>query len=203
MINESQQEQASLYVVGALDEIERQAFEAELHASADLREFVRDMKHATVLLARLVPQHQPPSQLREKILQQISAEAAPTDTKLKPLGEILSGLRFVNAADERGWKALPVAGAWIKLLSLDRERGYAVLLGKLGPGVRYPAHRHVAPEDLIVLSGDLHVSDHRLGPGDFHHADAGSQHGVNYSVEGCTLLAVLDVANPLVELAMA
>jgi len=203
MINESQQEQASLHVLGALDQIEGQAFEEELRGSIELREFVRGMKHAAVLLARLVPQHQPPPQLRDKILQQISGQPASTGNEPRPLGSVLPGLRFVNADDEGGWKALPVPGAWIKLLSLDRERGYAVVLGKLGPGVRYPAHRHETPEDLVVLTGDLHISGHRLGPGDYHHADAGSQHEVNYSVEGCTLLSVLDVTNPLVELASA
>jgi len=37
--------------------------------------------------------------------------------------------------------------------------------------------------------------------GDFHHADAGSVHGENFSVEGCTLLAVLTVDDPLVTFA--
>lgn len=201
MIHESQQEQASLHVLGALDQIERQVFEEELRGSIELREFVRDMKHAAVLFAGLVPQHQPPPRLRDKILQQISGQPASTGDEPKPLGALLPGLRFVNGDDEGGWKALPVPGAWIKLLSLDRERGFAVVLGKLGPGVRYPAHYHETPEDLVVLTGDLHISGQRLGPGDYHHADAGSHHDVNYSVEGCTLLAVLDVTNPLVELA--
>ena len=203
MINESQQEQACLYVLGALNECERQALESELHASEELGALVRDLKHATVSLARSVPPLTPPLPLREQILQQISLRDAPPQAKSQPLHSSLSGLRFVNADDVTGWKPLPVPGAWIKLLSLDRERNYAVLLGKLDPGVRYPAHRHETPEDIYVLTGDLYVADRRLGPGDFHHADAGSQHGVNYSVDGCTLLAVLDAANPLVELAMA
>ena len=93
-------------------------------------------------------------------------------------------------------------GAWIKLLSLERERGYAVLLGKLGPGVRYPAHTNVGPEDFYILTGDLHIGDRKLSAGDFHHADAGSLHGENYSVEGCTLVAVLTLEDPLVALAM-
>ena len=95
-----------------------------------------------------------------------------------------------------------MAGAWIKLLSLEREAGYAVLLGKLDPGTRYPAHINTGPEDLYIVTGDLHVGERRLGPGDFHHADAGSEHGVNYSVEGCTLLAVIPASHPLVQAAL-
>ena len=113
------------------------------------------------------------------------------------------GFRFLDANNREGWKQLPVPGAWIKLLSLERERGYAILLGKLEPGVRYPAHINAGPEDFYVLTGDLHIGERRLGPGDFHHADAGSRHGVNYSLEGCTLLAVLTTDDPLVEFAIA
>lgn len=203
MISDCQQEQASLYVLGALEDTDRQAFEAQLRVSDELREFVMEMKQATVSLARLVPPHQPPAQLREKVLRQVTGQSQSTASKAARLNPAMAGLRFLNAEEQTGWKALPVTGAWIKLLSIDRERGYAVLLGKLEAGVRYPAHRHNTPEDLVVLSGDLHISGHRLGPGDFHHADAGSAHEVNYSLEGCTLLAVLDVSNPLVELAMA
>jgi anti-sigma factor ChrR (cupin superfamily) len=101
------------------------------------------------------------------------------------------------------WKQLPIPGAWIKLLSAQPDRGYAVLLGKLDPGVRYPAHVNVGPEDFYILTGDLHVGDRAMGPGDFHHADAGSAHQENYSVEGCTLLAVLTMDDPLVSFAMA
>ena len=51
-------------------------------------------------------------------------------------------------------------------------------MGKLDPGTRYPAHGS-------------------------QHADGGSQHAENYSVEGCTLLAVLTTDDPLVAFAMA
>ena len=44
---------------------------------------------------------------------------------------------------------------------------------------------------------------HPPGRPDFHHADGGSQHEENYSVEGCTLLAVLTTDDPLVAFAMA
>ena len=93
-------------------------------------------------------------------------------------------------------------GAWVKLLSIEREKGYAVMMGRLEAGVRYPAHMHEGAEELYILTGDLHVGDRSLGPGDFHHADAGTAHGVNYSVEGCTLLAVLPAEHELVQFAM-
>jgi anti-sigma factor ChrR (cupin superfamily) len=134
----------------------------------------------------------------QKIQAQASGASASTQTPTLPLG-----LSFLSSNETSGWKQLPVRGAWIKLLSFEPQRGYAVLLGKLEPGVRYPAHINAGPEDFYILTGDLHVGERALGPGDFHHADAGSLHGENYSVAGCTLLAVLTKDDPLVAFAMA
>ena len=201
MINEQQQEQASLYVLGALTSAEASAFEAEVRASDELRDLVRSLQRTTGLLAMASPAVAPPRDLRAKVLRRLDSAGAPATATGASESRMLAGLRFLTANDQGGWKQLPVPGAWIKLLSLERERGYAVLLGKLEPGVRYPAHLNVGPEDIYILTGDLHVSGRRLGPGDFHHADAGSQHEVNYSVEGCTLLAVMTSDHPLVEFA--
>ena len=66
------------------------------------------------------------------------------------------------------------------------------MLGKLEPGARYPGHSHLRPEDVFMLSGDLHLGEKVvLRAGDFHHAEAGTAHDVNWSEEGCVLLAVL------------
>ena len=114
-----------------------------------------------------------------------------------------AGLSFLLGDDSAGWKELPIKGAWIKLLSLERERGYAVLLGRLDPGTRYPAHVNAGPEEFYILTGDLHIGDTELNAGDFHHAERGSWHEDNSSVNGCTLLAVLTADDPLVAFAMA
>ena len=199
MISEQQQELASLYVLGALAAGEQGAFEAELRANAELRHLVRSLQRTTSLVAMTSPAITPPPALKDKVLARI--DAAGTMSAATPLASALAGFRFVDAACEHGWKQLPIPGAWIKLLSIERDRGYAVLLGKLEPGVRFPAHLNVGPEDFYVLTGDLHIGQRRLASGDFHHADGGSQDGVNHSVEGCTLLAVLTTDDPLVEFA--
>ena len=201
MINEQQQELASLYVLGALAAGEQGAFEAELRANAELRHLVRSLQRTTSLLATTSPAMTPPPALKDKVLRLIDTIGTAPTSQITPPASALAGFRFVDAACERDWKPLPIPGAWIKLLSIERDRGYAVLLGKLEPGVRFPAHLNVGPEDFYVLTGDLHIGQRRLAPGDFHHADGGSQHGVNHSVEGCTLIAILTTDDPLVELA--
>lgn len=197
MITERLEEQACLYVLGDLSETETVEFEREIARSPELAELVRDLAGTGEQLARLVPEVAPPPALKARILEAIEGHARPQ----KP--SIPAGLAFAKANDDAGWKPLPIPGAYLKLLSYEPNRGYAVLLGKLGPGVRYPAHINSGPEDFMILTGDLHVSGHRLGAGDFHHADGGSLHEENFSVEGCTLIAVLTVDDPLVAYALA
>jgi anti-sigma factor ChrR (cupin superfamily) len=204
MITEQQQERAALFALGLLSAAEQQQFAAEVRANSELREFLRSLQRTVDQVALAAPARTPPPALKQKLLSRIQARRTPGSPRPSlPSAAILSGLHFVRSDESSGWKPLPVRGAWIKLLSFEPERGYAVLLGKLEPGVRYPAHTNAGPEDFYILTGDLHVSDQILGPGDFHHADAGSLHEENYSVAGCTLLAVLTTDDPLVGLARA
>jgi anti-sigma factor ChrR (cupin superfamily) len=198
MISEHQQEQASLYALGALAAEEQRAFEAELLANAELRALAQGMQSALSVAVCAMPAAPLPSDLKGKVMERIAAvEAAGRSTALPP------GLSFLIAADQTGWKPLSVPGTSIKLLSFERDHRYAVLLGKLEPGARYPAHVNAGPEDFYILSGDLVIGDRKLVAGDFHHADRGSQHEENYSEKGCTLLAVLTTDDPLVAFAMS
>jgi hypothetical protein len=200
MISEQLQDQASLYVLGALTPEEHGAFESALREDGELRALVFELQRTAGMVAKSVPQATIPPQLKANIFERI---AASKETPPAPIAAALTGLHFHQAASASGWKALPLPGAFIKLLSFEKERGYAVLLGKIGPGVRYPAHVNAGPEDFYILSGDLVVGSRRLVAGDFHHADQGSQHEVNYSEHGCTLLAVLTTDDPLVMFAMS
>jgi len=197
MITEHQQELASLYALGALEGSEQSAFEAELGRTSELRDLVRDLQRVAGLMVKAGPQVKLPTDLKSKVLGRIDSSVP----KPKAASLHLSGLRFLEAASESGWKELPLKGAFVKLLSIEKERGYAVLLGKINAGVPYPAHKNAGPEDFYILSGDLIVGDRKLVAGDYHHADAGSDHAVNYSETGCTLIAVLTTSDPLVAFA--
>lgn len=202
MISERQKEQASLYALGTLFGPEQTAFETELYDNPELLAFTRGLQRAANLLADASASVALPPGLKDKVLQRIGQEPAAKTSAPFPLAA-LAGLRFADANDQTGWKQLPVPGAWIKLLSLEKARGYAVLMGRLDAGARYPAHVNAGPEDFLVLTGDLHIGGRRMGPGDFHHADGGSQHAENFSVEGCTLISVLTTDDPLVAFALA
>ena len=201
MISEQQQEQASLYALGALTAAEKQDFEAALRTQPELRTLVRDLQSTAETMAKSVPQIAPPAELRVRVLRSVGASGPQSLPFTGP--EVNPAFFFTAASDSSGWKQLPVPGAFIKLLSADRRRGYAVVLGRLDAGVRYPAHSHISPEEIFLLTGDLTIAGRRLGPGDFHHCDSGTEHPVNYSDEGCTLLAVLSLDHDLAKFAMA
>ena len=202
MISEQQQEQASLYVLGAMPADEQLAFEARVKAEPELRALVLELQRSTTLMAAVRSTASLPPGLKAAVLKRIAEPALSSTAAPGPASpRYAPGFEFHGATDNRGWKQLPVRGAWIKLLSLEKDRGYAVLLGKLEPGVRYPAHQHLGSEQLFIITGDLHIGERNLGPGDFHHADAGTSHGVNYSEQGCTLLAVLPIEHELVQFA--
>ena len=203
MITEQQQEQASLYALGVLPDVEKIAFERELCANAELRQLVHSLQRTVDLVAISSPVQPLPPGLRDKVLQRIESLETNKQAAKKSFPPQIPGLSFIDAAGAQDWKPLPIPGTYIKLLSLDKDRGYAVLMGKLDAGARYPAHVNAGPEDFYILTGDLHIGNRRLGAGDFHHADGGSQHEENYSVQGCTLLAVLTTDDPLVAFAIA
>lgn len=206
MSTEHQQNQAIDYALGTLSAAEKDAFEACLRSDAELLEFTRGVMPAAQALALSAPPVKLAESLRASVMRRIDAEvrkSTAADLSRPPVASFASGLNFLMAAGTSDWKPLPIPGAWIRLLSLERERGYAVLLGKLDPGARYPAHVNAGPEDFYILTGDLHIGATALHGGDFHHAEAGSWHDVNHSEKGCTLLAVLTVDDPLVAFAMA
>jgi len=208
MITERQQEQASLYALGALMDTEEAAFVREMADNPQLKQLVRTLRETTHLLLQTVPRHQPAADLKRRIMTRVEQEpqeptssAAITEIR-RPSPETI-GLAFVAAADPGGWKALPIPGAWIKLLSVNRDAGYVVALGRLEPNTRYPAHTHTGSEDLFLLTGDLRVGNHPMQPGDFCHADSGTEHEDNCSVNGCTLLAILSTDHALARFALA
>ena len=136
---------------------------------------------SAALLSLTLPPESPGASLKAKILARTTG-AKPTSA---------DALTFMRRAAEMEWQPMKVKGAYVKLLSLNPERGYGVALGKLDPGTSYPSHVHHGPEDVLVLTGDLWIGDTHLLAGDFHHAEAGSRHDVNHSDEGCTILIVL------------
>lgn len=196
MSPEQIEELAALHAVGALDGADRVAFErllqgGDAHAHSALTRF---QEAAAMFASESSVAARPPAALRQRILDRVQSIApsagSPAEAGRRP-GTRIPGFRFIHDDPSAPWQPLPVPGAFVKMLSFNQDEGYAVVLGRLDAGCRYPAHFHSGAEDLYMVSGDLTIGDHVLKAGDFHHADAGTSHGENFSEHGCVLLAVI------------
>jgi len=101
-----------------------------------------------------------------------------------------TGFSLCFARDD-DWLPHPVPGIRMKVLSISRRSGYATLLLDAQPGARFPAHHHSGDEECYVIAGSIMTLGRRLGPGDFIHADAGTEHGDLWTEEGARVLLVV------------
>jgi anti-sigma-K factor RskA len=74
MMDERQEENASLYVVGALDSEELIRFEAELKGNPELRRLVQQLQETAAELAWAPPLRRPSLGLKQRILREITME---------------------------------------------------------------------------------------------------------------------------------
>ena len=133
----------------------------------------------TVALASLASGPEPRPLVKERLMARIAAEAATPP-----------GFAVRYGADD-DWLPYPVPGIRMKVLSLNRRNGYATLLLDVQPGTRFPAHHHDGDEECYVISGSVLTLGRRLGPGDFVHADAGTDHAELWTDEGAQVLLVV------------
>jgi anti-sigma factor ChrR (cupin superfamily) len=110
--------------------------------------------------------------------------------RLREPAGLPSGFAFVWDRDDR-WLPHPVPGIRMKILALNKARGYATLLLDVAPGTRFPPHHHGGAEECYVVSGSLFTCGRKWSAGDFVHADADSDHGELYTEEGCRVILVV------------
>ncbi len=191
MNKERIEELAALFAAGALDGEERREFERLLAAgdAVATSELARFSEVAAAMALSHAPVVEPAPEVKTRLMERIRAgKSAP-----EPAPPSMPGFQFVFSGDENGWQQLPVPGASVKLLSMDEQRGYAVVLGKLEAGASYPPHTHIHSEQVYVLEGDLSIGEQKMMAGDFHQAAAGTRHDVNFSEGGCTILAIISL----------
>jgi anti-sigma factor ChrR (cupin superfamily) len=123
------------------------------------------------------------------------APAPPADLKARVMNRVRTatepaGFAFHWTADDR-WLPHPVPGIKMRVLALNKQKGYATLLFDVAPGTRFPPHHHGGAEECYVVSGSLHTCGRKLVAGDFVHADADTDHGELWTEEGCQVILVV------------
>ncbi len=105
------------------------------------------------------------------------------------------GLTFITAA-EGVWREIE-PGVKAKVLSLDMVSRRVTTLLRIAPGASYAPHRHTEAEELFVLEGGCLCGGRELKAGDYHRAEAGTEHHDTSSDDGCVLLVISSPRNEM------
>jgi anti-sigma factor ChrR (cupin superfamily) len=90
------------------------------------------------------------------------------------------------------FKATRHPGVSIHFYHADRDSGHAAVMIRMEPGAGYPGHRHVGPEELLVLAGGYRDETGVHRAGEFVRYEAGSSHRPVALEEGpaCVFFAI-------------
>ena len=167
-----------------------------------------DPRLAEALSDLVPPTKAPPQLLRERLLATVARPRlryAPLFGKLSELFDLddtaLAAL-FERAVTPTAWTPAPIPGT--RLMHLQggpRVAGADNGLVRLAPGARFPSHRHLGLERVLVLDGGYRdEQDGRLYlPGDWHEMQPGTSHAYTALAERELLFAVSVVAGVDVE----
>jgi len=196
----SMEERIIFNSLGLLSKEEKDILDSEIdNSSDDERNEFMDFNNLTSLFSKLlsikIKDVSLSESLKERLFEKINIKEN-SNTSINNRKKEKNNFGFIYS-DSSEWSQYPVEGIKFKLLSLNQTKGYLMLLFKADPGSSYPSHHHTSAEECYVIEGDLCAEGKVLGPGDFHHAEAGSDHGQLYTKNGCTLLLVVDPADYL------
>jgi quercetin dioxygenase-like cupin family protein len=187
MKNRNIEEKIILNSLGVLNEEEKEKLKSIIkHSDDSLKREVSNFNNLASLIPRLLNKNLSLSKnVKKKLFEKIKAKQdVDGNIKEKEFGFIY--------ADSNDWIQHSIEGIKIKQLAFNEKSGYAMLLMKVAPGTKYPAHHHNGAEECYVIEGDVYAEGKILGPGDFHHAEGGSDHNPLYTKNGCTLILVVD-----------
>lgn len=184
----STEENIILNSLGLLDKKSKSYFDAEVkNSSAEDKKKVSEFNNLTSLFSKLSVAETSDVSLspdvKTKLFEKLKALENPVKVK-KDFDYIFSA--------SSDWEKHPIDGIEFKKLSYNEEKGYLMLLFKVAADTSYPAHHHSGAEECYIISGDVYAQGKILGPGDFHHAEGGSDHEPLYTKNGCTLLLVVE-----------
>jgi quercetin dioxygenase-like cupin family protein len=177
--------------LGLLNENEKQQLKSDLENFSGIeKKMISEFNNLVSLIPKTISatnnKFMPSPKVKEKLFKKI-ASVKSTDANIHG-----KGFDFIYA-DSNDWIQHPdIDGIKVKQLAVNKDKDYLVLLLKVAANTEYPSHHHSSSEECYVIEGDVYAQGKILGPGDFHHADSGSDHDTLYTKNGCTLLLVVD-----------
>lgn len=98
-----------------------------------------------------------------------------------------------RAGNPSTWRRAALPGVrFVNVTPGPRLKEAQVRLARFRPGLRFPRHRHVGPEALLVLEGRYRdETRHAVGPGECHAMSPGSEHALEVDpAEPCVVATV-------------
>jgi anti-sigma factor ChrR (cupin superfamily) len=148
------------HALGALAGAERERLDAHVAACDACASALARASEALTDLAGATP---PAPSLRQRILDMADAPLRPIDPSAYAWEDLAPGVRVHTVRE-------------------DPDRAFRAVLVWARPGARYPRHRHLGDEEILVLSGRLRDDRGSYGPGEICRSVAGSVH--SEQVEG-------------------
>jgi anti-sigma factor ChrR (cupin superfamily) len=140
-------------------------------------------------LAADIPPVDPPAYVRESLLGRLGTAPRrhPTLEQNRKAAGLLPEVQFAFR-EEAVFQYSHLTGVTARMLHLDPTTKRFSAVVKLEPGSRIPPHHHDGLEECLVLDGELIVGGVRMRAGDHQWAEAGSDHGEQWTDVGATLL---------------
>jgi anti-sigma factor ChrR (cupin superfamily) len=123
--------------------------------------------------------------IASKITPTIPAPEVAMRIKTKLMQRVQAGTQHFTFANQGEWESV-FEGVQIKLLYKNGKQ--KSFLMKMAENTSVPGHLHAHDEESFVLEGSVVLEGILCHVGDYHYAQAGSQHQVMKSAEGCMLL---------------
>jgi quercetin dioxygenase-like cupin family protein len=91
-----------------------------------------------------------------------------------------------------------IDGITISNLDLDLTSREVYCFVRLEPGAKFPRHRHTAPEELLMLEGNLIIDGHIYHPGDYIYSQPGSIHQPKTN-DGCLVIVRASIDDQILD----
>ena len=180
-------ELAATSVLGCLSPAERS--QLDVHLSDGCQECEQELRAVGELAVGLATAvaAEPPATLRAKLLAGVCPPGVLHDQ---------AGI-LIKRPDDQPWKRF-IPGIDRKILHTDPERRYRSYLLRFEPGAKLFKHSHPEVEEILVVSGDVHISGLHMREGDYCRASAESVHEEAWSDNGCVIFVVSSMDNQVV-----
>lgn len=186
-------------LLGDVSDGEREALEAHVAGCARCNQELMQAADAFADLALALPAEAPPPTLRARVLD--DAKPPRLAAMLDKVAALFDMTRakaraLLDAVDNpASWMDGPVPNSWVMMADGGGPKVAGAFLGfvKMGPGVKWPAHRHLGRESMLVLEGGFRQNDGiEVHPGDLHVMEEGSAHAFTvFDDETCISAAVV------------